>query len=401
MAGDKLTEFVSNLNPEFFARSLEATVNYPGTHINIEHDWPSQEQAVHKRLQKERIANLSHVPTNYFDYYDEDTSEERAPLVELEQDVKATRVEMGHQLDDMLLYCSFEGRKCTQKFQDFTLFQTSDYGNCYKFNDASNGSNVRIAKRTGQTYGLQLILYTEVDEYIPGLALGYGMRLALSMHNTLPPITSEGMFISAGAETSIGIQLTNISRLGSPYGNCSSDGGDSLLADMNLSYTRTACQEICEPHQVYNKCGCYQRGSEEMYPNAVLSNTRPCNNSDITCINDMNETKQRNFVKVNVFYRDLNYETIQEGSDYPDSSFFSDLGGAIGLWVGFSVLGLLEVLQFLLEICYGCLKRIKRSDISASRDEENSTDETPEVKYFMSSTKTLSKTFGEKDEGKY
>lgn len=69
--------------------------------------------------------------------------------------------------------------------------------------------------------GLQLILYTEVDEYIPGLALGYGMRLVLSMHNTLPPVTSEGMYISAGAETSIGLQLVAIISLYSHFASVS------------------------------------------------------------------------------------------------------------------------------------------------------------------------------------
>nr|KAG5714061.1 hypothetical protein BaRGS_020389 [Batillaria attramentaria] len=58
----------------------------------------------------------------------------------------------------------------------------------------------------------------------------------------------------------------------------------------------------------------------------------------------------QNFVKLNIFYEDLNYENITEKPDYEDAQFISDVGGTLGLWIGLSVLSIFEVFQLVLEL---------------------------------------------------
>ncbi|XP_033753671.1 degenerin mec-10-like [Pecten maximus] len=68
-----------------------------------------------------------------------------------------------------------------------------------------------------------------------------------------------------------------------------------------------------------------------------------------------------NFVKLDVYFEDLNYEHIEEVPSYDIYQFLSDIGGATGLFVGASVLSLVEVVQILVEIIkYAVCRHVKK-----------------------------------------
>lgn len=50
---------------------------------------------------------------------------------------------------------------------------------------------------------------------------------------------------------------------------------------------------------------------------------------------------------VQVFYEELNYETLSESVAYSLTSLFADLGGLTGLWIGISLVSILEVFQLI------------------------------------------------------
>jgi len=59
------------------------------------------------------------------------------------------------------------------------------------------------------------------------------------------------------------------------------------------------------------------------------------------------------------------------------SAFVSDIGGALGLWIGLSFISVFEVVQLILELCRGirCNPRItnkSRKGSTSSRGERNS-----------------------------
>ncbi|VDI53795.1 Hypothetical predicted protein [Mytilus galloprovincialis] len=64
------------------------------------------------------------------------------------------------------------------------------------------------------------------------------------------------------------------------------------------------------------------------------------------------QTQSMDYVKVDIFYEDLNYERIMETPEIENAQFMSDVGGAVGLWIGFSVLSFFELVQLLVE----CIK---------------------------------------------
>ncbi|KAK3085101.1 hypothetical protein FSP39_024233 [Pinctada imbricata] len=63
----------------------------------------------------------------------------------------------------------------------------------------------------------------------------------------------------------------------------------------------------------------------------------------------------QNFLKFVIYYEDLNFEVLDEEPEIEDAQFVSDVGGAIGLWIGLSLLAIFEVIQFFVEMClFGC-----------------------------------------------
>lgn len=57
------------------------------------------------------------------------------------------------------------------------------------------------------------------------------------------------------------------------------------------------------------------------------------------------KTPSRNGVLVSVFYVDLKYDVIVENQAYPIGEMFNELAGIVGLYFGFSVLTIANLLQ--------------------------------------------------------
>ncbi|XP_064599426.1 degenerin-like protein unc-105 [Liolophura sinensis] len=339
-----------------------------------------------------------------------ESQEELKYLIGLEN--ATTRYAMSHQIDEMVLSCAFEGRTC--EVNNFTKFLTDDYGACYSFNQIKLGSShepLQKSYRRGSRYGFQLMMFLQVDEYLTGIAQGYGLRVTVNYPKTMPFPSSDGMFVSAGMETDIGVKMVNISRLGGVYGSCENPG--TFVREFGFEYSRAACQSICPHSYVMKECGCFDPSVRRLYPLNVREKYSPCaNETELDCMentelkvmiegsltcdcpNPCSETaydtrpssrewpedgylnalidkvcrsestkgscndllrkppseQRRNFVKLNVFYRDLNFETLSEEADYPESQFLSDIGGSIGLYVGLSVISIIEVLELGLQI---------------------------------------------------
>ena len=72
----------------------------------------------------------------------------------------------------------------------------------------------------------------------------------------------------------------------------------------------------------------------------------------------------RNFLAVYIYFQDLTYEVISEQALYNTERFLSDIGGAMGLFVGASVLTCVEILQVCLEILLWFRRRRPRYDES-------------------------------------
>ncbi|KAK3725317.1 hypothetical protein QZH41_012012 [Actinostola sp. cb2023] len=132
-----------------------------------------------------------------------------------EKDLK----KMGHQLEDMLLDCSFNGQDC-RDIKDTTTWRPiwiEDAGNCYMFNHALNDNGNTIEARKahiqGQEHGLSLILNVEQHEYIDGITAVAGLSVIVGSHGQMPFPVFEGISVGPGLSTSMQIQMVTSSTL--------------------------------------------------------------------------------------------------------------------------------------------------------------------------------------------
>ena len=74
-----------------------------------------------------------------------------------------------------------------------------------------------------------------------------------------------------------------------------------------------------------------------------------------------NETYIReNFLVLDVFFEALTSEAMEQQAAYGLSALLGDLGGQMGLFIGASILTLLEILDYIYEVSWDRLKRVWR-----------------------------------------
>lgn len=410
-----------NLVPEMFDPNntqLPTTIN-PKTTLSIDRTGTNvrRKRAVDDNYNKLNTSkyddNYTNLDDTFSDEYFDNPMDEQTQLLQIFKDLymeidKSDRQDLGHDIDDMLNGCTFSSRTCNSSM--FKLHQTSDYGNCYTIS-----SKKFISIKSGPEGGLSLVLFLETDEYLDGITTGYGIRVHIQDQDTYPFPADEGIFVPAAMETDIGLKMLRIGRLGGNFGKC--EKGDDFKKLFNLTYTRRACQEFCRISSAIKTCKCFEDEWEE-FP-FDDQNLKPCRTEteqkclfdlyerflkgdlQCTCDNPCNELayvksiSQRqwpttayarvlldwvcdwspttcekikddlsriylvnnNFLKLNIYFEDLNFEEITEKEQIEIQQLLSDVGGAIGLWIGLSILSLCEVLQLIVELFYYCTHR--------------------------------------------
>ncbi|KAI0207077.1 Degenerin unc-8 [Lamellibrachia satsuma] len=171
------------------------------------------------------------------------------------------RQKAGHQLSDMLLSCTWNGRPCNAK--NFTYFNNYLYGNCFTFNGVSNNMNLTTT-RSGPLYGLSLKLFVEQFEYLESLSDAAGVRLVVHNQTSMPFPEDDGISISPGTKMFVGLRRHMTTQLSQPYGNCA-DHTTKENMDRNayvqqvptVGYSLQACTKTCFQRHLMTRCAFY------------------------------------------------------------------------------------------------------------------------------------------------
>ena len=65
---------------------------------------------------------------------------------------------------------------------------------------------------------------------------------------------------------------------------------------------------------------------------------------DLSNMRRIQEEIRKEFVRVEIYFMELNFEQIKQKPSYLITNLLTDFGGNIGLWIGWSVLTFLEIL---------------------------------------------------------
>ncbi|XP_056389935.1 amiloride-sensitive sodium channel subunit gamma isoform X2 [Hyla sarda] len=309
------------------------------------------------------------------------------------------KILMGYSADELLINCFFDGKTCDAR--NFTLFQHPLYGNCYTFNDAQR-KNLLDSSMGGAEAGLKLVIYMDEEEYNPFLVTAAGAKILVHDQNDFPFIEESGTELETGTETSIGMQLTESSKLSSPYSDCTIDGNDVPVENLyNKKYTYQICLYSCFQNEMVKTCGCAHydqplpKGAKycnyDEFPSWIYcyfklhkqfvqeelgcqstcrescsfkewTFTRsvakwPSLNSEEWTLRvlswELGSRLHKNLTKndlanLDIFYQDLNLRTIAESPASSLSNLLANFGGQLGLWMSCSMVCVLEIVEIFL-----------------------------------------------------
>ncbi|XP_012635656.2 epithelial sodium channel subunit beta [Microcebus murinus] len=314
-------------------------------------------------------------------------------------------VQMGYPAERLILSCLFGAEPCS--YRNFTSIFYPHYGNCYIFNWGMTEKALPSAN-PGTEFGLKLILDIGQEDYVPFLASTAGVRLLLHEQRSYPFIREEGIYAMSGTETSIGVLVDKLQRKGEPYSPCTVNGSDvpirNFYSNYNTTYSIQACLRSCFQDHMIRNCSC----GHYLYP--LPPGEKYCNNWDFpdwarcysdlqmsldqreTCIGlckeSCNDTQykltismadwpseasedwifhvlsqerdqstnitlsRKGIVKLNIYFQEFNYRTIEESPANNIVWLLSNLGGQFGFWMGGSVLCLIEFAEIIIDFVW-------------------------------------------------
>jgi len=317
------------------------------------------------------------------------------------------RFHIGHAKEDLVKSCTFRGFDCMGMDEDsfdHEVVLNPVYGNCYNFYlvDPSIGQS----SMSGVSYGLSLELNIEPSDYLKGgQTTAMGARVSVQERNAYPLVDEYGIDLAPGQLTSISIQLVNITR--HPYSGCGegkewSEAEYSKEEDSHTSYSysMTLCQRLCVQQVIEAECNCSHPllttlGDEDSDSDLK----RPCkltkeqgdmmSQHDSTCVlkatldfdvgdntckscgpacreedyeklvssTKLYGDKMEETARVEIYFMSLNVKTITETARYTTTKFISELGGALGAWMGFSCCMIFEVVELAFDLGLSCFGR--------------------------------------------
>uniref|UniRef100_A0A8C4JFF5 Acid sensing ion channel subunit 1 n=1 Tax=Dromaius novaehollandiae TaxID=8790 RepID=A0A8C4JFF5_DRONO len=365
-----------NLNEFRFSRVTKNDLYHAGellALLNNRYEIPDTQTADERQLEilqdKANFRNFKPKPFNMLEFYD------RA----------------GHDIREMLLSCFFRGEQCSP--EDFKVVFTR-YGKCYTFNSGQDGKPRLITMKGGTGNGLEIMLDIQQDEYLPvwgetdETSFEAGIKVQIHSQDEPPLIDQLGFGVAPGFQTFVSCQEQRLIYLPPPWGDCKAAAGDSEFYD---TYSITACRIDCETRYLVENCNCrmvhmpdflVEKDSEYCICEMPCNVTRygkelsmvkiPSKASAKYLAKKYNKSEQyigENILVLDIFFEALNYETIEQKKAYEVAGLLGDIGGQMGLFIGASILTILELFDYAYEVIKHrlcrrgkCRKNHKRSN---------------------------------------
>lgn len=297
------------------------------------------------------------------------------------------RAALGYGKSELIKMCSFDGQQCNIE-TEFKLFIDSSFGNCYTFN--FDPKKNLTSSRAGPSYGLRLMLFVNTSDYLPTTE-ATGVRLAIHDKTECPFPDTFGYSAPVGAISSFGISLRKVNRL--PDGNCyNGDRPPPNYIYKEYKYEPEGCLRTCYQRRIIHRCGC----ADPRFPNpwrrsqwcdsknstvlncltlegAKLSSSfkdqckcsHPCQQDQYTttysaakwpsgstqahCDNqskDCNRYLREHAAMIEIYYEQMSFEVLRESESYSWFNLMADMGGQAGLFLGASIMSVIEFLFF-------------------------------------------------------
>uniref|UniRef100_A0A8B9C6I6 Acid sensing ion channel subunit 2 n=1 Tax=Anser brachyrhynchus TaxID=132585 RepID=A0A8B9C6I6_9AVES len=235
-----------------------------------------------------------------------------------------------------------------------------------------------------------------------------GVKVQIHSQSEPPFVQELGFGVAPGFQTFVATQEQRLTYLPPPWGECRSS---EMGLDFFPVYSITACRIDCETRYIVENCNCkmvhmpgdapfctpeqYKECAEpalgllaEKDSNYCICRT-PCNltryNKELSMVKIPSKTSAKylekkfnksekyiseNILVLDIFFEALNYETIEQKKAYEVAALLGDIGGQMGLFIGASILTILELFDYIYELI-----KEKLLDLLGKEEEEGSHDE--------------------------
>lgn len=282
-----------------------------------------------------------------------------------------------------------------------------------------NGQKMLIKRsnRPGYKYGLFIVLNLPTPRSIYNFEYYSGLRLFIH-NNTVKPLNSEGIFLRRGIMHFVGLTKTISYKKPYPYSECiektSKKYTNSIIYHeiqrLNRTYRQKDCVQLCLKKEIIDKCDCYlieQGGSFGARPclsfrdtncaeqeyfrlrdkdirtrcmnvcpleceyiayDYVISNSNFPSKHFSQFVKDTYDLKTLNFdpdsiteirennVGVAIYFDELKYTLMAEKELNQFVDLIASIGGALGLFLGMSLLSFIEIVEIIIEVVYVLIK---------------------------------------------
>ncbi|XP_074802738.1 acid-sensing ion channel 3 isoform X4 [Natator depressus] len=267
-------------------------------------------------------------------------------------------------------------------------------GKCYTFNAGAPGTELLTTVKGGSGNGLELMLNIQQDEYLPvwgesdEISYEAGVKVQIHSQEEPPFIDQLGFGVAPGFQTFVSCQQQRLVYLPPPWGDCKST---PIESDFFTSYSITACRLDCETRYLAENCNCrmvhmpgnanvctpeqYKECADPALDFLVKKDSEfcvcrtPCDmvryGKELSMVKipskasakylakKYNKSEQYisdNVLVLDIFFEALNYETIEQKKAYEVAGLLGDIGGQMGLFIGASILTILEIFDYLYEV---------------------------------------------------
>jgi Amiloride-sensitive sodium channel len=353
------------------------------------------------------LKNVTNTNENYFIFKNQTITNSSCDG-SLREFLQRSFINYGFSLEKMLIKCFYDAKKCSR--DDFFLTKSGLFGKCYTFNNGKyyNGSKAptRKVKRNGMLNGLKLEFFLGAREYLPCWVNENAALVVIHNKTTNPLFVEEGIKAPVGMETNFVIKNLKISKLPYPFSGCIMD-----LYSEN-SFTSSSFKNTVRSNGIYSQKWCILNCALDL---TFKQNAKNCSATNFQCLNDLSiladfyssclnycpieceanyfsvnqhfskypsfsygkhllarddvvakypyanismDQLEDSIVSINVYYESSIYQKITETAETNTISLISNLGGILGLFLGISLLSMVELIEISIAIVQLFFKKI-------------------------------------------
>ncbi|CAF3979852.1 unnamed protein product [Rotaria sordida] len=232
-------------------------------------------------------------------------------------------IDLGFQLSDILINCSYNGINCSSYF---THSLSPQFGNCYTFNWNGKMKNLFTIRNVSSLNigfeGLSMQFYIPRESYYPVSYFDEGLIVSIHENNEFPLVVKNGFRLQPGLSHTILFSKTERNLLSKPYTNCTSSVEDDLRDIYETAFGKDSMGKVT-------------------------------------------------YSEITITYSNYYVIVYNQKAKILIVDLFSSIGGQTGIWLGLSILGVIEFGEVLFKMIVKCIVFVKRQATTKSNPTTN------------------------------